>query len=241
MTNEQWLLDESQAMDERVKRTIDRHLTVDPHLVTRASKAEMPQLAVRLRDIVIHNNKKWFGEADVRLDTLVVHGGGETDRTDSFYAPTTFRFGRIADGARLPIGESGLLIFLGNPLHFLDISITVSRDRKDSDDLAQLLSSRLHSADLQAATGTLLGLAIAAPQVATVVAAVGAAATVGEFAYQVLQKSTGATIGLYRTSWLQFRDNFGLGEHPTDGGSFTMNDLSFRYEIVENIAPKTQS
>lgn len=237
MTDKQWLLDESQAMNERVKRTIDRYLNADPHPVRRGVQKEMPQLAVRLSDIVIHNNKKWFGEADIRLDTLVVHGGGETDSTESFYAPTTFRFGRIADGAKLPIGESGLLIFLGKPLHFLDLSITVSRDRKDSDDLAQLLSSRLQSADLQAATGTLLGLAIAAPQVATVVAAVGAAAAVGEFAYQVLQKSTGATIGLYRTSWLQFRDNFGMGEHPADGGSFTMNDLSFRYEIVENKAP----
>lgn len=237
MTDKQWLLDESQAMNERVKRTIDRYLNADPHPVRRGVQKEMTQLAVRLSDIVIHNNKKWFGEADIRLDTLVVHGGGETDSTESFYAPTTFRFGRIADGAKLPIGESGLLIFLGKPLHFLDLSITVSRDRKDSDDLAQLLSSRLQSADLQAATGTLLGLAIAAPQVATVVAAVGAAAAVGEFAYQVLQKSTGATIGLYRTSWLQFRDNFGMGEHPADGGSFTMNDLSFRYEIVENKAP----
>lgn len=237
MTDKQWLLDESQAMNEPAKRTIDRYLNADPHPVRRGVQKEMPQLAVRLSDIVIHNNKKWFGEADIRLDTLVVHGGGETDSTESFYAPTTFRFGRIADGAKLPIGESGLLIFLGKPLHFLDLSITVSRDRKDSDDLAQLLSSRLQSADLQAATGTLLGLAIAAPQVATVVAAVGAAAAVGEFAYQVLQKSTGATIGLYRTSWLQFRDNFGMGEHPADGGSFTMNDLSFRYEIVENKAP----
>lgn len=237
MTDKQWLLDESQAMNEPAKRTIDRYLNADPHPVRRGVQKEMTQLAVRLSDIVIHNNKKWFGEADIRLDTLVVHGGGETDSTESFYAPTTFRFGRIADGAKLPIGESGLLIFLGKPLHFLDLSITVSRDRKDSDDLAQLLSSRLQSADLQAATGTLLGLAIAAPQVATVVAAVGAAAAVGEFAYQVLQKSTGATIGLYRTSWLQFRDNFGMGEHPADGGSFTMNDLSFRYEIVENKAP----
>ncbi len=53
--------------------------------------------------------------------------------------PQTFRFPGIKSQDRLPTGENGLLIFYGKALHFLDIFITVSRDRQDSEDLATLL------------------------------------------------------------------------------------------------------
>ncbi len=79
----------------------------------------------------------------------------------------------------------------------------------------------------------LLGLAVAAPQVAVVTAAISAASALGDLAYRLLSRATGSTIGLYRTSHLQFRDDFGIGNHPgPPPQSFTMNDLSFRYEIV---------
>jgi hypothetical protein len=64
-----------------------------------------------------------------------------------------------------------------------------------------------------------------------VTAAIGAAITIGNFAYEVLRQVTGATVGLYRASWLQERDRFGLGRHP-ESGSYRVKDLEFWYEIV---------
>ena len=138
----------------------------------------------------------------MRLDALVVHGCATPGEQISIYTPQTFRF---------PTGENGLLIFYGQAQHFLDIFITVSRNRQDSDDLATLLKEQLPSTEFQGAAATLLGLAIAAPQVATVTGALGAASVIGNLTYQVLRKVTGDTVGLYRTSWLQNRDNFGIG------------------------------
>jgi hypothetical protein len=191
----------------------------------------VPYLAVRVHDIIVHSNKKWFGESDIRLDALVIHGQGKADNPESFYMPGTFRFSRVADGERLPTGEAGLLIFYGKPLHFLDIFIMVSRDRRDSDDLTTLLSKQLQSGEAKGAIGSLLGLAVSTPQVATVTAAVGAAAVVGNFAYQILRKTTGSTIGLYHTSWLQYRDEFGIGRHHKEN-SYREKDFSFWYEIT---------
>ena len=56
---------------------------------------ELPTLAVSLHDIVIHNNKKWFGEADIRLDALVITGYGTQDDPRSFYMPKTASFARV--------------------------------------------------------------------------------------------------------------------------------------------------
>ena len=230
MTQDLWLLDETRPVDDAVRREMERELPTDRSVALRGAQ-EVPFLAMRVHDVVIHDNKKWFGEADIRFDVLIVHGHGKADKPESFYMPGTFRFGRVKDGDRLPIDNSGLLVFYGKPLHFLDIFIMVSRDRKDSDDLAALLSEQLQSDELKAAMGTLLGLAIAAPQVAVVTASIGAAAAIGNVAYQVLQKATSNTIGLYRASWLQYRDGFGIGWHP-ETEAYQVKDLSFRYEIL---------
>lgn len=131
-------------------------------------------------------------------------------------------------------GENGLLIFYGQAVYFLDIFITVSRDRKDSDDLATILSKNLQSTEIQGAVGTVLTLA-AAPQVATVMAALSATSMLGNFAYQVLSQATGNTIGLYRTSWLQYKDGFGIGRHPKQG-LHNVKDFSFWYEILKEEA-----
>ena len=107
---------------------------------------------------------------------------------------------------------------------------TVSRDRKDTDELSSILSSRLQGDRVKGAIGQLAGL-VMAPQVAAVTAALGAAALLGEFAYEVLRQVTRATVGLFHTSWLQHRDRFGIGRHP-ESGAYRVKDLSFSYQIV---------
>ncbi|MCC5659173.1 hypothetical protein LC608_19755 [Nostoc sp. XA010] len=232
MTQQQWLIDEAVPPDTVAIEQIERELNsnqrggresfIQPQAIT---------LAVRLQDIMIWDTKKWFGDADIRLDALVVHGNARQGDLTSAYVPKTFHFPGIQDQDRLPTGENGLLIFYGNALHFLDIFITVSRDRKDTDDLATLLSQQLQSTELQGAVGTLVGLAVASPQVSTITTAIGGASILGNVAYQVLSKVTGNTIGLYRTSWLQYKDGFGIGRHP-QVGSHKVRDLSFWYEII---------
>ena len=189
---------------------------------------DAPSLAVSLRELTIHDNQKWFGEADVRLDALVVHGHGAIGEPDSFYSPGTFRFARVDDEDPLPIGD-GLLFFLGRPLYFLDFFLTASRSRDNADDLSSYLAQSVDDPSLLGAFGNLASL-VAAPQVGAITAAVEAAARIGNFAYQVLRRVTGDTVGLYHTSWLERRDGFGLGRHP-EQGAFRVKDLSFAYEI----------
>lgn len=221
-----WCLEETSRIEDNEADGLDRQLRRGDDLV---KKMAAPPLALTLHDIVIHDTKKWFGDADIRLDALVVNGHGTIDDPESFYSPQTFRFPGVRDEEQLPTGESGLLAFLGRPSYFLDLFITVSRDRKDSDDLSKALREELATNQVQEAFGTLVGL-VAAPHVAAVNAALGAASRLGEFAYQLLRQLTGSTIGLLHTSWLEHKTGFGIGRHP-DSGSYRLRDLSFWYEI----------
>ena len=221
-----WLIDEAKPIDTATERSLSQAIAKSVAARSRGSAS----LAVRLYDVVIYETKKWFGDASIRLDTLVVHGPNPNADRESFYVPGTHRFGRVRDGDRLPIGDSGLLIFYGQPRHFLDISITVSRDRKDTKDLATLVNDRLQSSEFSVAAGTILGLTAVAPQGAAVIAAVQAAATLGGLSAEVLQQATTNTIGLYHSSYLQYRDAFGLGRHP-EQEEFRSKDFSFHYEI----------
>jgi len=204
MTQQKWLIDKATPPDyaaiEQIERQFNsnqrggRESVIQPQVVN---------LAIRLQDIMIWDNQKWFGDAEMRLDALVVHGHATSGEPTGVYMPQTFRFPGIKSNDRLPTGENGLLIFYGEALHFLDIFITVSRNRQDSEDLATLLHKNLQSPEIQRAVGTLLGLAVAAPQVSTVITAIGGASILGNLAYQILSKVTGNTIGLYHNSWLQ--------------------------------------
>jgi hypothetical protein len=185
---------------------------------------------VSIHDVVVYDNRKWFGGADLRVDALVVQGHGSTKDPGSFYMPQTFRFPGVQDGDRLPTGESGLLIFYGRPAYFLDVFISVSRDRRDSDDLAEILAAHVSAGDAESAIGSLVAL-VAQPEVAALKVALIAAARLGELAYEVLRAVTGATVGLLHTSWLEHRDRFGVGRHP-ESESYRLRDLSFWYEIV---------
>jgi hypothetical protein len=226
-----WLIDERRPMTPAQVDHLDRELA-DGGAGTRGAGGDVPTLAVSLHDVVIHDNRKWFGEADVRLDALVITGYGEKDSSGSFYMPKTASFARVKDSDQLQIGPGGLLAFYGPAAHFLDILVMVSRDRKDSDDLATILSGGLQSQEIAGAVGTLLGLAAVAPHVAVVTGAIAAAGAVGDFAYRLLRQATGGTIGLYRSCHLEVRDGFGIGQHPgSPPASFRKNDLSFRYDI----------
>lgn len=231
-TNDGWLIDETRALTDVQIDRLDRELADSGPDNRGGGGPDQQTLAVSVHDVIVHHNRKWFGEADIRLDALVVTGyGGEND-SSSFYAAKTTPFARIKDSDKLQIGSGGLLVFHGPASHFLDVFLMVSRDRKDSADLATLLMSSLQSDEMKGAIGGLIGLAVAAPHVAAVIAAIGAAGVLGDFAYRLLQASTGSTIGLYRNSHLQHRDGLGIGAHPgPPEGVFRANDLSFRYQI----------
>ena len=111
---DEWVIDEAggEALAESVLVQEVRHGSV------RRSRASQ-FLAVRILDVIVHNNRRMFGEAAIRIDALVVvHGGSGGDKLADFYAPGTFRFDRIADGDHLPIRDpaswlslAGLVIF----------------------------------------------------------------------------------------------------------------------------------
>jgi hypothetical protein len=197
--------------------------------VRRAGKS--PRLAVRILEIIVHNNRRLFGEAAVRIDALVVHGAASGKLADS-YAPGTFRFDRVADGDHLPIGESGLLVFLGRPRYFLDLFIAVSRDKEGSSTLEDLLSSLASSKEALSAEGYLLSMATGIPDPSVLSGALKAALLIGDAALISVRKATSGTIGLYRNSWLRSHDGWGIGRHPAEG-LFHAKDLSFSFEIVE--------
>ncbi|WP_414589644.1 hypothetical protein [Scytonema sp. PCC 10023] len=233
MTQQEWLIDQVTLPDAEAIEQIERELSSNQ----RGSRESINQpqavtLAVRLQDIMIWDTKKWFGDSEMRLDALVVHGNAIEGEPASVYMPKTFRFPGIKSQDRLPTGENGLLIFYGEALHFLDIFITVSRDRKDSEDLAPLLYKNLQSPEVQGAVSTILELAVATSQVSSITTVFKAALNLGDFAYQILNKVTGNTIGVYRNSWLQYTDGFGIGRHPQNG-SHKAKDLSFWYEIIK--------
>jgi hypothetical protein len=233
-TSENWLINDVQPLTSDDRAEIDRET---PGVVDGVTKggATAPRLAIKLREVICYDVRKLFGGAEIRLDTLVVHGGLTKDNADSFYQPQTMRFTDVHDGDALPIDStSGLLIFNGSPLHFVDVFIMVSRDKKDTDDLSSLLRSELTSDAAKDAAAALLALAVSVPTAAAVVGALAAAAVMGDIAYRVIKSVSPKSIGMYRGSFLQFRDSFGVGRHPPteEEKRFLNNDLGFWYETV---------
>ena len=102
VTQNIWLLDDVRPVDDAAERQIRRELPIDVDAALRGAR-KSPALAIRLHDIIIHDNKKWFGGADIRLDTFIVHGQGKREKPESFYMPGTFRFGGVKNGDHLPI------------------------------------------------------------------------------------------------------------------------------------------
>ncbi len=225
-----WLIDETKPLD---MATLERSHE-DAPAVRGLPARRATNLAIRLMDLVVLDNRKLFGGADIRLDTLVVHGQAAGASADSFYQPQTHRFSGVEDGKPLLAGEENLLVFYGRPRHFVDISIMASRDRQDTEDLSNLIASRAASPEFKASIAAIVGLAVAAPPAAAIGAAAVAAITLGNTVGDLLGRLTGNTIGLYRVSYL-YGDSFGLGRHP-QSGHFDKSDLRFSYEVVRDQA-----
>ena len=184
-------------------------------------------LSVFLKPLVIRKTRKWFGEADIRVDALVMQAGQESG---SLFAPRTFHFPRVADGDDLANDENGLMIYYGKPTHFLVITVMLARDTKDSDDLAELIAKQTKRDDLASVLGS-IAAAVASPHVAAVQAAMKAALTLGNVAYGLIRQISPKCLGLYRANWLARKDNFGIGRHPAKG-SLKIKDFSFAYSVV---------
>lgn len=169
-------------------------------------------LAIFVQPLKVLDTHKWFGDAELRLDALVVHGG-----TDDVYRPQTLRFPRVKNGDNLTGSERGLLIYLGKPKHFISISIMLARDTKDSDDLAQLIHTSVATDEVNSATSALAALALPGAPTATVQAGLSAAIALGDVAYKVVRNVSPTCLGLYRANWLAQKDRFGVGRHPRTG------------------------
>jgi hypothetical protein len=178
--------------------------------------------------MIVHDNQRWFGETAVRLDVLVVHGGN----TAAEYAPTTFTFPRVGDGDHLPIGNGGLLLFHGRPKWFLSMFVAVSRDKPEASPLVELVRDLVTSKPAAALQDQAFALATGVPEPQMLGMAWQSARLVGDSMLNLLNRETGASIGVYRDSWLRGRDGWGVGRHPVNG-LLKARDVSFAFEIVE--------
>jgi hypothetical protein len=191
------------------------------------AKGEAPStVAIRLKDLIVHRNRA-LASTEIRLDVLVVTGPS-SGSAGKAYEMKTANFPGIKDGDRLPFDN--LLVYYGPVAHFLDMAVWVSRDQKDSLSLAELFKTELNSTEFKTAAAVLAGLAVAAPQAALVVGALGASATLVNIGTKLLLQAVGKSVGLYRTSHLAF-ERFGEGRHPANG-LMVAQDFSFGYEIV---------
>ena len=199
-------------------------------VVPRSATAPPQRLAVRLKELTIHKNRALMSTR-VRLDAMVltVPGAGSGEP----YHAHTERFDRIGDGDTLPFDD--LLIYEGPAGRFLDIAVWVARDEQRELDLAELVSGEANSYDVKAALALLAGLAVAAPAAAAVAGSVAAVATLVRTGARLLDKATGRSIGVYRTSLLP-HERFGAGQparrHP-DSGGLTAQDMSFAFEVID--------
>ena len=239
-----WLIDDSRPLTQQDLDKIERTLSSTVEDEGRGSGLPTPTIAVRLRDLVVHDNKALFGAANIRLDALVIHGNGDGKDPHTFYMPSTQIFPQVRDGDPLLMADSNLLIFHGPVKHFIDIYILLSRDTGQDDQLMNLLDQNLQSPGFKQAFTTVVGLA-AAPHAAAVYAATQAAGMIGTLAYKLLRQLTGSTIGLYRQSFNQVREDFGLNPDPDQPGrypatgSYKVQGFSFCYEILDLTPPSS--
>ena len=204
----------------------------DPSLrmVIPRTGGQVPQnVAVRLKEIVVHSNHA-LRTATVRIDSLLITrtaDGSEPHR------PSTYRFSGVRDGDRLPMDN--LMLYEGPVSDFLDLAIWVSRDDAKGLDLAELFEREATGQDVKGAIALLAGLALAAPQAALAAGAVGAVAVLIRAGAVLLDRATGKSIGVYRTSLLP-HERFGAGEpaarYPA-AGLLRSQDMSFCYEVVD--------
>lgn len=219
----EWLLDESQSLTgQEALDAASRSYGFE--------RASEPAVNIVLSDVTIHNTHRWFGGAEVRLDALVVT---PAPAEDQLYQANTFSFSGIRDGQDIPIDNAaGLGLYTGWPQYFLDFALVASRGGDDQQSLGDLVADSADS--LSSLLGGVAQLTVAAPQVAAITGAAAAAAKLSGAVLRLLAKETGRSIGLYRATWYEHRDNFGIGDHPPDGDRFKAQDLSFRYQVFQD-------
>lgn len=187
-------------------------------------------VSVQLGEIVVHSNKALLS-TDIRVDAMVVTGG---DNPEACYRAGTVRFPGIKDGDRLPLDN--LLVFQGPVKGFVDLQVWVSRDDKNSLDLAELIKDETNSKEFKGAALALAGLAVAAPPAAAIVAGLSGATVVANSAYKILSAAVGKSVGLYRTSLLA-NQRYGVGEDGVGrtpaNGMMRAQDFSFWYNVSE--------
>jgi hypothetical protein len=213
--------------ERRARFIFDQSLA--PAFLSRATPATEPpfadEIALRLSKLVVHSNRAYWGATGVRVDALVATA---SPKGSAPYAPATFEFPRVRNEDALSFDN--LLLFEGKPARYLDFQLWVSKAKPGTKPLGELIKGALNDKEFQSAAAVLAGLALAAPAAATVVGAATAAGTIGYFAERVLTAAVDASIGLYRTSFLQ-SEQFGLGMHP-QAGVIRAQDFSFSFEIV---------
>jgi hypothetical protein len=185
--------------------------------------AQQPQreLAIRLNELLVHDNRKLWGSTDIRIDTLCVTGDQEV-------STSTHVFGHIADEDRVPFDN--LLVFKGPVTGFVDFAIWVSKHDDGQADLPELMREVANEAEFQHAVTVLGGLALAGPQAASLAAGLAAGGTVTYFVSRLIQRALGQHIGLYRCSFLP-QEEWGIGRHPKSD-MLRAQDFSFSFEIL---------
>ncbi|HEU4410938.1 MAG TPA: caspase family protein [Polyangiaceae bacterium] len=196
------------------------------------------RLALRINELVVHDVRTLFGGGDVRVDALVITrrsqagaaapAAGAAPGPGEPFLAVTRQFPDVRDGQRLPFDD--VLIYEGEVRDFVDLRVWVSRDRDGAKMLSELLREQLNSDELRTAAATVLGLTAVAPQAGALVAAVGAAATVGTIAWRLLAGALPTSIGVYQTSLLAI-EGFKVGRHPAQG-HFRAQGFSFGYEVL---------
>jgi len=166
--------------------------------------------SILLKKIVILNNRKLFGSADVVIFSVAANGIIDLKSGPPVWTQE-LRFGNIRDGAILPIDpDAGVLLFRGRARAFLNLYLFVIRDMES----ARQFAGRLRDSFLAEGIG----------------AAVGAAAAGHGLSDQSIRDSTtklvrgvlnqftklgDKALGAYYASFLR-ENNYGTGLHPAN-------------------------
>lgn len=199
----------------------------DPSLLVNLPRSLAPppvKLAVRLKELIVHRNRA-LGAGDIRVDVMCTTQSTD-DEQPMMYQLGSMSFPDVRDETPLPFDR--LLVYSGPVRDYLDFAIWVSRERDKNMELASRIGDFLGSSPFKTAATVLGGIATCAPQTAGVLALANATSGVFQFVSDLLNRSMGKSIGLYRASWL-FRENFGIGQMPMK----RIRDFSLALEIVE--------
>jgi hypothetical protein len=218
-----WLIDETRSLSEGDAWDLAEHSLGFEEVESQ------PPISIVLRNVTIHDTKAWFNRpTEVRLDALVVTAAS----AEEIYYPATLKFPGVRDKASLPIDEHGVAVYDGRPHYFIDVSLIASQGGDDKT-LGELLADNADA--LAGVLGDVSKLAVAVPQAAAITGAAAAASKLSAAALRLLSELTGKSIGLYRVTWFENRDRFGLGYHPNDGERFRKGDFEFQYEIFQDV------